>query len=273
MNTNNLVCRASWRSWKPQLSGTFHSTKLVRRLHELFFSVLTERMNLVTDPALYQHEGVRLRAYIAPRELIAARTGRFDYGKLEYPYALPILPPDRATRTNSFPPGRFHQDTFSGNANITAFYLKTLVPLLNSTTSFYYHLDNSTQNDDAALNLDATLLGLLSRRCAHLSRALRENHGDRRPLSMCIQCPYRHGRSRDEIRVQCNWIHAVDSRQGCRDHSRPSHEYYAGSWCSCPGLRRCKRVLRRVGSVRCSRTEYVPRHAASSRRSAVQRAH
>lgn len=127
-------------------------------------SVLTERLNLATDPSLYAHDGVRLLQYIAHREQIAAATGRFSYGKLEYPFTLPIVFPDKATVANPFSPGRFHQDTFSGNANITAFYINTLAPLLNSSTSFFYHLDNSTTNDDVVLNLDATLFALLSHR-------------------------------------------------------------------------------------------------------------
>ena len=107
--------------------------------------------------------------FLAPRERAAAESGRYDYGKLEYPFTLPIVAPDRTTKANQFAPGRFHQDTFSGNANLTKFYVSALVPFLNSTTSFFYHLDNSTRNDDAVFNLDATLLTLLSNRCVSAS--------------------------------------------------------------------------------------------------------
>lgn len=69
--------------------------------------------------------------FIAGGEAIGARLGRFAYGKLEYPFTLPLIAPDKITEKNAFPPGRFHQDTFSGNNNITAFYLETLVPLFS----------------------------------------------------------------------------------------------------------------------------------------------
>lgn len=95
---------------------------------------------------------------------MAEISGRFDYGKLEYPFTLPLIAPDHATPQNPFLPGRFHQDSFTGNPNLISFYLNTLVPLFNSPTSVFFHLDDSTQNDDAALNLDATLLALLSHR-------------------------------------------------------------------------------------------------------------
>lgn len=103
---------------------------------------------------------------MAPREVESAMLGRFNYGKLEYPFTSSVLgpSPDVTTTNNTFPPGRFHQDSFSGNSNISAFYIQTLVPLFTSQTSFYYHLDNSTISDDAILSADANLLQLLSHR-------------------------------------------------------------------------------------------------------------
>jgi chorismate mutase len=126
--------------------------------------VLTERLNLATDPSIYADGGVQLLKFLEEREVFSAQSGRYDYGKLEYPFTLPPVVPDVTTNNNSFPPGRFHQDTFSGNKNITAFYLNTLNLFFSSPTSFYYHLDNSTFDNNAVLNLDATLLALLSHR-------------------------------------------------------------------------------------------------------------
>ncbi|KAJ3559076.1 hypothetical protein NM688_g565 [Phlebia brevispora] len=136
-------------------------------------SVLTERMNLANDPSVYASDGARLLEFIALRERVAAASGRFAYGKLEYPFTLPIVSPDKITPSSPFPPGRFHQDMFSGNPNITKFYVTTLVPFFNSSTSYFYHLDNSTWNLDAVFNLDATLLALLSHR-AHIGKVVAE---------------------------------------------------------------------------------------------------
>lgn len=121
-------------------------------------------MNLVTSPTLYANNGRQLMQFISDRETVSQRSGRYAYGKLEFPFTLPQLSPDKTTSSTPFPPGQFHLDTFTGNANLTSFYLNTLVPLFKSPTSFFFHLDKSTQNDDAALNLDATLLALISHR-------------------------------------------------------------------------------------------------------------
>ncbi|KZT29574.1 chorismate mutase [Neolentinus lepideus HHB14362 ss-1] len=136
-------------------------------------SALTERTNLATPPGLYANGGAELMSYMLVRENAAAASGRYDYGKLEYPFTLPIIPPDIATPSNTFPPGRFHEDTYTGNANITSFYINSLVPFFNSSTSFFYHLDNSTYDIDAVFNLDATLLALLSHR-AHIGKIVAE---------------------------------------------------------------------------------------------------
>lgn len=127
-------------------------------------STLTERMGLVTSQDLYANKGRKLLDILNTREKTAQKAGRFNYGKLEYPFTLPQLKPDVTTSRTPFNPGTFHQDSFTGNPNITQFYLESLVPLFTSAISFFYHLDNSTLNDDAALNLDASLLGLLSHR-------------------------------------------------------------------------------------------------------------
>lgn len=156
--------RISLLSWNLRLSGKQACFRLAPDSDLRFCSALTERSNLASDPSLYANGGAKLLAFLADHEAIAALSGRYDYGKLEYPFTLPLVVPDKATKGNPFPPGRFHQDAFSGNKNITAFYLDTLIPFFNSPTSFYYHLDNSTLNDDAILNADATLLALLSHR-------------------------------------------------------------------------------------------------------------
>ncbi|THH27199.1 hypothetical protein EUX98_g6989 [Antrodiella citrinella] len=139
---------------------------ILSALEAPIISALTERLNLATDPVLYTN-GTELAAYLKPREVTAEALGRYAYGNLEYPFTLgQVVEPDVTTTLNPFPPGRFHQDTYSGNPALFSFYLSTVVPLLNSTTSFFYHLDNSTLDDDAALNLDATILALLSHRSA-----------------------------------------------------------------------------------------------------------
>ncbi|TFK47027.1 chorismate mutase [Heliocybe sulcata] len=146
---------------------------ILANLEAPIISALTERINLVTPPDLYANDGAGLMSYLLARETSAASSGRYDYGKLEYPFTLPPIPPDIATPSDPFPPGRFHQDTYSGNPNITTFYLTTLVPFFNSSTSYFYHLDNSTYNPDAVYNLDATLLALLSHR-AHIGKVVAE---------------------------------------------------------------------------------------------------
>ncbi|ETW80149.1 hypothetical protein HETIRDRAFT_428410 [Heterobasidion irregulare TC 32-1] len=118
-----------------------------------------------TDPAIYADGDKRLLEFINARENASAASGRFDYGKLEYPFALSPIAPDSATKNDTLPPGRFHQDSFNGNANLISFYVGTLVPdFFQAPTSFFFHLDNSTLNDDAAMNLEAILLALLSHR-------------------------------------------------------------------------------------------------------------
>ncbi|THH20939.1 hypothetical protein EW146_g511 [Bondarzewia mesenterica] len=150
------------------------STQVFRFTTGFNVSAITERINLSADPAIYEDGGKRLLGFIHAREIVADASGRFKYGKLEYPFTLPLIFPDHATQSNPFPPGRFHQDTFSGNANLTSFYVNTLVPeFFTSQTSYFFHLDNSTVNNDAAMNLDATLLALLSHR-AHIGKIVAE---------------------------------------------------------------------------------------------------
>ena len=151
------------RSYLGSLSCPHNSNSITPHLLN---SALTERLNLKTDSSLYSHGFDKVKAFLIPREVESGILGRYAYGKLEYPYSAPSLgpSPDVTTKSNQFPPGRFHQDSFTGNSNIRAFYVQTLVPLLNSQTSFYYHLDNSTINDDAILSADANLLQLLSHR-------------------------------------------------------------------------------------------------------------
>ncbi|EPQ50105.1 chorismate mutase [Gloeophyllum trabeum ATCC 11539] len=156
-----------------EVPGLTEIRNILAQLEAPIVSALTERMNLPTDPSLYSDGGAKLLSFMSVRESIAAASGRYDYGRLEYPFTLPLIAQDITTPSNSFPPGRFHQDTYSGNANITSFYLNTLVPFFNSSTSFFYHLDNSTFNPDATFNLDATLLALLSHR-AHIGKVVAE---------------------------------------------------------------------------------------------------
>ncbi|KII94861.1 hypothetical protein PLICRDRAFT_169570 [Plicaturopsis crispa FD-325 SS-3] len=146
---------------------------ILSQLEAPIVSTLTQRLALTSNPALYANNGSKLFDYIRRRETVAQRLHRFDYGKLEYPFTLPAIAPDVTTSDDEFPPGRFHQDTFTGNANLSAFYLNTLVPSFNSTTAYFFHLDNSTENDDAAMNLDATLLSLMSHR-AHIGKIVAE---------------------------------------------------------------------------------------------------
>lgn len=165
----NETTTAEAQSAKPNPTFTVPTLVQIRdilsALEAPIISALTERLNLATNPALYANNGARLTSYLRPRENTANALGRFAYGKLEYPFTLaPVVHPDITTKSNQFPPGRFHQDTYSGNPDLFTFYIEELVPLFNSTTSFFYHLDGSTSNDDAILNLDATILALLSHR-------------------------------------------------------------------------------------------------------------
>ncbi|EKM58646.1 uncharacterized protein PHACADRAFT_27093 [Phanerochaete carnosa HHB-10118-sp] len=153
--------------------GLVQIRDILAQLEAPIVSTLTERINLATNHSLYANGGQELLSFLKQREVVSAASGRYDYGKLEYPFTQPLIAPDISTPSNPFPPGRFHQDSFSGNGNITAFYIDTLVPFFSSPTSYYYHLDNSTIDDDAVLNLDATLLALLSHR-AHIGKIVAE---------------------------------------------------------------------------------------------------
>ncbi|TFK69861.1 chorismate mutase [Pluteus cervinus] len=136
-------------------------------------STLVSRAALPAEASLYSNGGQDLLAYIAKKEKVASSAGRFDYGTLEYPFTLPLVRPDRTTNKNTFPPGRFHQDTFSPNSNLTTFYINTLVPLIQAanvaagSSSVFFHMASPTPADvDAKYNLDATLLALLSHRAS-----------------------------------------------------------------------------------------------------------
>ncbi|KAI0080220.1 chorismate mutase [Panus rudis PR-1116 ss-1] len=146
---------------------------ILAQLEAPIISALTERYNLATPPGLYGSNGSNLRKFLEAREIVSAASGRYDYGRLEYPYTLPAITPDKATKTNTFPPGRFHQDKFTGNQELFDFYIQTLVPLFNGASSVFFHLDNSTKNNDATLNLDATLLELISHR-SHIGKVVAE---------------------------------------------------------------------------------------------------
>jgi len=129
-------------------------------------SVLTERSMLNSDLSAYGSNGANLKSYLEPREKAANTFGRYDYGKLEYPFTLPLITPDKTTKSTPFPPGQFKQDAWSPNPEIFTFYIDTLVPLFvqGQSNSFFYHLDNSTIDQDAIFSLDATLLQLISAR-------------------------------------------------------------------------------------------------------------
>lgn len=166
---------ASADASRPALTvpGLVQIRDILAQLEAPIVSTLTERANLASDPSLYSNGGEKLLRFLQESELVSAARGRFAYGKLEYPFTLPRVAPDVTSPATPFPPGRFHEDSFSGNKNITEFYIDTLVPFFGSATSFYYHLDNSTLDDDAALRLDATLLSLLSHR-AHIGKIVAE---------------------------------------------------------------------------------------------------
>lgn len=128
-------------------------------------SALTERYSMASDLSLYAGGGALLKEYLMAREVTAMSRGRYVYGSLEYPYTFTAVQPDKTSISNAFPPGRFHQDTYVGNPDIFNFYINTLAPLFNSTQSFFFHLDDSIIERDAALNLDVAILALLSHRC------------------------------------------------------------------------------------------------------------
>ncbi|KAL4252148.1 Chorismate mutase [Abortiporus biennis] len=148
---------------------------ILAQLEAPIISALTERLQLATDSSLYSNNGAKLKAFLGAIELADGALGRYAYGKLEYPYVATALAPspDKTSKSVTFPAGRFHQDSFTGNSNLTAFYLQTLVPLFNSTTAYYYHLDNSTVDPAAIFHADATLLQLLSHR-AHIGKIVAE---------------------------------------------------------------------------------------------------
>lgn len=124
---------------------------------------------MASDPSLYAGSGALLKEYLMAREASAKPRGRYVYGSLEYPYTFTAVQPDKTSISNAFPPGRFHQDTYVGNPDLFKFYTNTLAPLFNSTQSFFFHLDDSICERDAALNLDVAILALLSHRCVLMS--------------------------------------------------------------------------------------------------------
>jgi chorismate mutase len=154
---------------------------ILAQLEAPIVSTLVQRFSLPVDPSLYAiGDASALHKFLVGREEAAQALGRYDYGTLEYAYTLPVVAPDVASAADPFPPGRFHQDTFTGNANLTAFYTGTLVPLLNtSTTGFFFHLSNTSsapdaKDTDAALGVDVALLQLLSNR-AHIGKVVAES--------------------------------------------------------------------------------------------------
>lgn len=155
---------------------------ILAQLEAPIISTLVQRFALPVNSDLYQGSPSTLQVYLATRETLALVHGRYKYGTLEYAFTFPTIVPDKTTAENTFPPGIFHQDSFVGNSNLTAFHTQILVPLLNATTSpYFFHLANSTTNatpdptrDDAALSLDVTLLQLLSNR-AHIGKVVAES--------------------------------------------------------------------------------------------------
>jgi len=154
---------------------------ILAQLEAPIVSTLVQRFALPVNTRLYKGQPSTLEVYLASRETLAAHNGRYSYGTLEYAYTLSTITADKTTSRNPFPPGRFHQDTFLGNSNLTAFFTQTLVPMMNASTSpYFFHLSNSTQKavpdpsrDDAALSLDVTFLQLLSNR-AHIGKIVAE---------------------------------------------------------------------------------------------------
>ena len=102
--------------------------------------------------------------YLKTQEWVAQANGRYSYGKLEYPFTLSPASPDVTSKWKPFHPGTFHEDGFTENQKLFQFYLTQLVPLFNVKTSPFFHLDNSTVNEDATFSLDAALLQLISHR-------------------------------------------------------------------------------------------------------------
>lgn len=197
---------------------------ILSQIEAPIISALTERVNLRTDPAIYADGGKRLLEFINARENASAASGRFDYGKLEYPFTLSPIAPDSATGNDTFPPGRFHQDSFSGNANLTSFYVDTLVPdFFQAPSSFFFHLDNSTLNDDAAMNLDATLLALLSHR-AHIGKIVAEA---KYAANVTAYTPLILSDSSEEIRVL---LTNTTQEASVLTHASNSTSTFTGAW-------------------------------------------
>lgn len=115
-------------------------------------------------PSLYHHDGTGWFAYLNGLEITYEDMGQYNYGSLEYPFTLPPETANPQPDGECFVPGIFHEDSFVGNSNISSFYLRNLVPLFNSSTSYYFHLDNTATDEAAAAELDSTLLALLSHR-------------------------------------------------------------------------------------------------------------
>lgn len=140
-------------------------------------STVVQRMALPVEPALYAGgDHSALHTYLAARERLGLKNHRYDYGTLEYPFTTnSTIVPDHATTANPYPPGRFHQDTFTPNVNLTAFYTQEFVPLLNaSADSYFAHLSNPAQmlfpgrgDTDDTLSLDVALLQILSNRACN----------------------------------------------------------------------------------------------------------
>ncbi|KAG5642662.1 hypothetical protein DXG03_002374 [Asterophora parasitica] len=152
---------------------------MLARLQGPIISTIISRAALPAESLLYANGGKALTSFIHKTELIALTLNtyefgsRYDYGSLEYPFTLPAVGPDITTPTNPFPPGRFHQDTFTPNADLLSFYVTTLVPLIEDAntaiagpggSSPFYHLKrpSSPVDVDAKYTLDDQLLALLS---------------------------------------------------------------------------------------------------------------
>jgi chorismate mutase len=171
------------RELQPQATQFFEAPTLleIRDILAQFVpaivSTVVQRMALPVTPALYAGGRASvLHTYLAAHEQLGLAQHRYDYGTLEYPFTTnATVIPDRTTQANAYPPGRFHQDKFTPNVNLTAFYTQAFVPLLNaSANSFFAHLSNPAQglfpgrgDADAALSLDVALLQILSNRASN----------------------------------------------------------------------------------------------------------
>ncbi|KAG6815765.1 hypothetical protein H0H93_009059, partial [Arthromyces matolae] len=146
----------------PQLAQT---RDILARLQAPIISTLISRTALPIDN---EDEGP-LFSFIHSIERQSPQ--RFFYGTLEYPFTLANISPDSGS-IDSFPPGTFHQDTFTPNRELFAFYHESLVPAIgpvNAVTgakSIYFHLVDQTNEADKAAEytLDSQLLALLSHR-------------------------------------------------------------------------------------------------------------